>query len=133
MMDLNEDNFLIFAMKAYNSPNCIMAEFESDLKRIKYIKRLIRKYKTTGEIKERLLLNHIIVLSNVFGVEASVRILFFKLSEEDYSILKTVLLFVNHLPKIVIGINGKNLCTGDIHIDLTISKKLMDIYRKTSD
>ena len=74
MMDITEDNFLIFAMKSYNSPNCIMAEFESDLKRIKYIKRLIRKYRTSGEIKERLLLNHIIVLANVFGVEASVRI-----------------------------------------------------------
>jgi hypothetical protein len=131
MMDITEDNFLIFAMKSYNSPNCIMAEFESDLKRIKYIKRLIRKYRTSGEIKERLLLNHIIVLANVFGVEASVRILFFKLPESDYPILKPFLLFVNYLPRVVLGINGKNIVTSDIHIDLDISRRLMDIYRKS--
>lgn len=130
MIDLTEDNFLIFAMKSYNSPNCVMSEFESDLKRIKYIKRLMKKYKSTGEIKERLLLNHIIVMSNVFGVEASIRILFFKIDEEDYSILKPFLLFINHLPKIVLGINGKNIDTSSIHIDIGISKKLMDIYRK---
>lgn len=130
-MDITEDNFLIFAIKSYNSPNCIMDEFESDLKRIKYIKRLIRKYRISGEMKERLLLNHIIVLANVFGVEASVRILFFKLSESDYPVLKPFLLFVNYLPRVVMGINGKNIITGDIHIDLDISRRLMDIYRKT--
>lgn len=129
-MDINNENFLIYAMKSYNSPNCIISEFESDLKRIKYIKRLIKKYRTSGDLKEHLLLNHIIVLSNVFGAEHSVRILFFKLSEEDYPILKTFLLFINHLPKVVHGINGKNINTSDIHIDPSISRKLIDIYKK---
>ena len=63
--NLNDDNFIIYAMKAYDRPNCVMSEFEEDLSRIKYVKRLIKRYKTTGELKERLILNHIIVLSNV--------------------------------------------------------------------
>jgi hypothetical protein len=130
MDNLTSDNFLIYAMKCYNSPNCILSEFESDLKRLKYIKRLIKKYRNDGDLKEHLLLNHIIVLSNVFGAENSVRILFFKFPEEDYPILKTFLLFINHLPKVVLGINGKNILTSDIKIDLDISKKLMEIYRK---
>ena len=93
--NLNDDNFLIYAMKAYESPNTILSEFEDDLKRIKYVKRLIKKYKLTGDLRERLILNHIIVLSNVFGVEPTVRMLFFKFDEEDYHILKTFLLFLN--------------------------------------
>ena len=77
--DLNDENFLLFAMKAYESPTCILSEFEEDLKRIKYVKRLIKRYKTTGELKERLILNHLIILSNVFGTKNSVRMLFYKL------------------------------------------------------
>ena len=132
MNNLTDENFLLYAMKCYNSPNCVISEFEGDLKRIKYIKRLIKKYKTTGDLKERLILNHIIVLSNVFGVEASVRILFFKLSEDDYPVIKSFLLFVNHLPKIVYGINGRNLNTSDIHIDIEAGKRLMEISKKSS-
>ena len=87
--DLNDDNFLIFAMKCYDSPKCIMSEFEEDLKRIKYIKRLIKRYRTTGELEERLILNHLIILSNVFGTKNAVRMLFYKIDKEDYNILKT--------------------------------------------
>ena len=86
----------MFAIKAYNKPNCIMSEFEEDIKRIKYVKRLIKKYVVTGDLKERLILNHIIILSNVFGIEATVRMLFLKLDEKHYPILKTFLLFLNH-------------------------------------
>ena len=88
--NLTDDNFMLYAMKCYDSPNAIMSEFEEDLKRIKYIKRLIKRYKTTGELKERLILNHIIILSNVFGTRNAVRMLFFRLDEEDYQILKNV-------------------------------------------
>lgn len=125
--NLTDDNFLIYAMKCYNSPNCIMSEFEGDLKRLKYIKRLIKKYKATGDLKERLILNHIIVLSNVFGTEACVRMLFFKFDSKEYHILKTFLLFLNYLPKIVLGIKGININTSDITIDLVVAKRLRTI------
>jgi hypothetical protein len=125
--NLNEDNFIMYAIKCYDNPNCVMSEFEEDLKRIKYIKRLIKRYKTTGELKERLILNHIIVLSNVFGTEAAVRMLFYKFDKEDYEILKTFLLFLNYMPKIVFGINDTNILSSTISIDLFVAKRLRDI------
>lgn len=125
--NLTDENFMIYAMKAYDKPNCIMSEFEEDLKRIKYIKRLIKKYKITGDLKERLILNHIIVLGNVFGVETSVRMLFFKFDEEDYPILKTFLLFLNYMPKIIEKINNRILHSSDIGIDLFVGKRLREI------
>lgn len=125
--DLNDDNFLMFAMKAYDSPNCIMSEFEEDLKRIKYVKRLIKRYKTTGELKERLILNHLIILSNVFGTKNSVRMLFYKIDEEDYDILKTFLLFLDYMPNIVLGIRGKNINSSDVTVNLFVGKRLRDI------
>lgn len=125
--ELNEDNFIIYAMKCYDSPNCIMSEFEEDLKRLKYIKRLIKKYKATGELKDRLILNHIIVMSNVFGTEAAVRMLFYKFDSDDYSILKTFLIFLNYMPKVILGIKGKNIHSSDITIDLFVAKRLRDI------
>jgi hypothetical protein len=124
---LNDDNFLIFAMKCYDSPNTILSEFEEDLKRIKYVKRLIKRYKTTGELKERLILNHLIILSNVFGTRNAVRMLFYKVDEEDYDILKTFLLFLDYMPTIVDGIRGKNIYSGDISIDLFVGKRLRAI------
>jgi hypothetical protein len=125
--NLNDDNFMMYAIKSYNSPNCIMSEFEDDMKRLKYIKRLIKRYRTTGELKERLILNHIIVLSNVFGTEATVRMLFYKFDPEDYSILKTFLLFLNYMPNVVIGISSKNIISGDIGIDIFVGKRLRSI------
>jgi hypothetical protein len=122
-----DDNFLIFAMKAYDKPNCIMSEFEEDLKRIKYIKRLIRRYKITGELKERLILNHLIILTNVFGVESSVKMLFYKLDREDYDILKTFLLFLNFMPQMIRGIKGININSSDISIDIFVVKRLRSI------
>ena len=76
--DLNDDNFMIYAMKCYESPNCIMSEFENDIKRTKYLKRLFRRYKVTNILKERLILNHIIVLYNLFG-DHTTKFLFFKI------------------------------------------------------
>ena len=118
---------MLYAMKAYDKPNAIVSEFEEDLKRIKYVKRLINRYKDTGELKERLILNHIIILSNVFGVEPAVRMLFYKLDVVDYMILKTFLLFLNFMPKYINGIGGKYINSSDIGIDVIIGKKLKDL------
>ena len=125
--NLNDENFMIYAMKCYDSPNCIMSEFEEDLKRIKYIKRLIKRYKTTGELKERLILNHIIILSNVFGTRNAVRMLFFKLDEQDYQILKTFLMFLDYMPNYITGIRGKDIWSRNISVDLFVGKRLRDI------
>ena len=124
---LNDENFLIFAMKAYDSPNTILSEFEEDLKRIKYVKRLIKRYKSTGELKERLILNHLIILSNVFGTKSSVRMLFFKIDEEDHHILKSFLMFLRTMPEVVEGIRGRNIRSVNIPIDLFVCQRLKDI------
>jgi len=124
MIDLNDDTFLIYAAKAYNSPTCILSELEDDLKRIKYLKRLFRRYKITNLLKERLILNHIILLTNVFGPEETTRILFYKIDKEDYDVLKTFLLYLNLLPELVRGIKGKNIITSDIPVDLDIANVL---------
>jgi len=121
--DLNEDNFLIYAMKCYTSPHCIMSEFESDIKRTKYLKKLFRRYKATKELKVRLILNHLILLYNVFGPD-STRILFYKIDERDYDILKTFLIYLNFMPEKVIGIKGKTILSSDILIDLHIAEIL---------
>jgi hypothetical protein len=115
--DLNDDNFLLYAIKCYSKPNAIMSEFEEDLNRIQYIKRLITKYRDSGEFKGRLILNHITVLYNVFGVEGATRILFFKLDEKDYEIIKPFLLFLSYMPIVVRGIRGKNYLSAQIEMD----------------
>jgi len=125
--DLNSDNIMIYAMKAYDRPDCILSEFKEDLKRFNYLKRLFFRYRKTGEVKERLVINHIIVLYNVFGVEVCTRMFFYKMNEEDYSIIKTYLLFLNYMPSIVRGINGKDINTNDIPVDLTVAEALRTI------
>jgi hypothetical protein len=124
---LNDDNFLIYAMKCYNAPHCILSEFESDIKRIKYLKRLFRRYKVTKSLKERLILNHIILLNNVFGPEATTKILFYKIDERDYDILKTFLAYLNIAPEMVYGINGKNIRLSDIPLDINVAEILRQI------
>jgi hypothetical protein len=122
--DLNEDNFMLYAAKAYTSPHCIMSEFEGDIKRTKYLKRLFRRYKVTKSLKERLILNHIILLNNVFGTESTARILFYKIDERDYDLLKTFLSYLNILPDVIYGINGKTIYTGDIPLNDDIAEIL---------
>ena len=124
--DLNDETFTIFAIKAYDKPNCVMSEFNEDLKRIKYVKRLFIKYQKTKQIKERLVINHLIVLYNVFGSKAATRILFYKISEKYYSTLKTFLIFLNQMPDHVLRIRGKNIRSSDISVDL----RLAEILRK---
>ena len=97
---LSEDNFLLYAIKMYDNPLCRgMSEFYEDINRIKYIKRLFNKYETKKILKERLLLNHIMILNNVFGVEPCARILFFKIEPKYHSFLKSFLYFLQILPK----------------------------------
>ena len=125
--DLNDDNFLIYAMKCYNAPHCIISEFESDIKRTKYLKRLFRRYKITKSLKERLILNHIILLNNVFGPEHTPRILFYKIDERDYDILKTFLAYLNIVPEMIYGVRGKNISVTDIPIDVNVAEILRQI------
>ena len=125
--DLNEDNFLMYAMKAYTSPHYVMSEFEGDLKRTKYLKRLFRRYKITKSLKERLVLNHLILLYNVFGVEPATRILFFRIDEVDYDVLKTFLTYLNYMPDFVKGINGKDIVSSNISIDENVLEILKTI------
>lgn len=125
--DLNSDNFLIYAMKAYDKPNCIMSEFKEDMKRFNYLKRLFRRYRKLGELRERLVINHIIVLYNVFGVEAATRLLFYKMVKDDYSALKTYLLFLNYMPLVVKGIRGQDIISSNIEVDMLIAEVLRNI------
>jgi hypothetical protein len=104
-----------------------MSEFENDLKRTKYLKRLFRRYKVTKSLKERLILNHIILLNNVFGPDATPRILFFKIDEKDYDVLKTFLCYLNLMPEMVYGINGNDISSYDIPLDPNVAKILLEI------
>ena len=95
---ITPDNVIMYAIKHYDNPHCMgEKEFEDDLKRFKYIKRLLRKYYDTGILKERLLLNHIIVLNNVFGADACATLLLFKIQDQYWPAMKAFLLFLNIL------------------------------------
>ena len=124
--DLTNDNILIYAVKAYDKPNCIMSEFKEDMKRFNYLKRLFKRYRKVGELREQLVLNHLVVICNVFGPEVATRILFFKMSKDDYSALKTYLLFLSCMPERVKGIKGHDIISSEIPVDMTIA----DVLRK---
>ena len=117
--DLNEKNFLLYAMKEYNNPQCTeVEEFNDDLKKIKYIKRLLNQYVSEGVLKERLLLNHIIIFYNVFPPAAATRILFFKIEERFWPILKPFLFYLKLIPEDRIeSIMGKEIKTNEILMD----------------
>ena len=98
---LNEANFLIYAMHYYDNTQCYsLAEFEDDLKKFLYLKKLISRYKNNGDLKERLILNHIIVLYNLFG-EATTKMLFYKVDEECWDVLVTFLVYLNLMPETI--------------------------------
>jgi len=97
--ELNEGNYLLFAIKFYNNPQAVTRDdFESDLKRIRYIKRLLKRYKKDGELKVHLILNHLIVLFNVFD-DATIPLLFYHLEEDLWSSIKSFLVFLNRVPE----------------------------------
>ena len=96
--NITTENVMMFAIKHYDNPQCEgEKEFHDDMKRFKYIKRLLRKHKESGILKERLLLNHIIILNNLFGPEACVTLLLFKIQKEYWETLKSFLLYLNIL------------------------------------
>ena len=122
--DLTNDNILIYAVKAYDKPNCIMSEFKEDMKRFNYLKRLFKRYRKVGELREQLVLNHLVVICNVFGPEVATRILFFKMSKDDFPALKTYLLFLSCMPERVKGIKGHDIISSEILVDMTIAEVL---------
>lgn len=125
---LDETNFLLYAAKHYDNPHCYdTLEFYDDLNRFKYIKRLFNRYEETGELKERLIINHLTVLYNIFGVEAATRLLFLKLRGQ-YHFLKPFLVLMGYMPEVVsaIGIDGKNVLSSSIPMD----ENIVNILRK---
>lgn len=115
--ELTEDNFIMYAIKHYDNPGCLgLIEFHDDLRRFKYLKRLLKKYIDTGDLRERLIINHLVVLNNLFGVEAASKMLVFKTKSEHWSQLKTFLLYLN-----------MNL--GELE-DVTFDNKIVEILRK---
>ena len=131
--DLNEKNFLLYAMQHYNNPQCIeVEEFNDDLKKIKYIKRLFNQYVAEGTLKERLLLNHIIIFYNVFPPKAATRILFYKIEEQFWPILKTFLFYLKLMPEDKIeSIMGREIKTSDISFDQTVVDSLREFDRES--
>jgi len=125
--NLTNDNIMIFAMKAYDKPNCIMSEFKEDMKRFNYLKRLFKRYRKLGELREQLVLNHLVILYNVFGPEVATKLLFFQMSKDDYSALKTYLLFLSCMPEKVKGIKGHDIISSEISVDMTIAHALREI------
>ena len=123
--DLNEKNFLLYAMKEYDNPQCVQVEeFYDDLKKVKYIKRLFNQYLNEGVLKERLLLNHIIVFYNVFPVRSATRMLFLKIEEKFWPILKTFLVYLSYMPEIIDSINGRTILSADIQLDQGVVDRL---------
>ena len=126
--DLTEENFLMFAMREYNNMQCTdIEEFHDDLKKIKYIKRLFNIYKNDGQLKERLILNHLIVFYNVFPAYAGTRILFYKIEEHFWPMLKTFLIFLDRMPNKIESIRGKEIISTNIKLDDGIVTKLRTI------
>lgn len=120
---LNDSNFLLYAMHHYDNPQCHnIAEFEDDLKKFIYLKKLIYRYKNTGELRERLIINHIIVLYNIFG-EATTRMLFFKIEKPLWNELVTFLVFLNRMPE---DIPEYGIRLSDIKLD----ENIISILRK---
>lgn len=115
---------MMYAMKAYDKPDCIMSEFKDDMKRFNYLKRLFRRYRKVDELREQLVLNHLVVLYNVFGPEVTSRMLFFKMSKDDYPALKTYLLFLSIMPERIRGIKGQDIISSDIPIDPRVAEVL---------
>lgn len=123
--ELNSENFLLFAIKNYENPQAVTREdFDKDLNHFKYIKRLLKRYKSTGELKVHLLLNHFIVLYNIFG-EATTPMLFYKIDEQDLrSCLKTFVVFLGKLPEF------PHTYIHDLEIDNNCLRELISFYNE---
>ena len=120
--ELNNDNFLLFAIKHYESPQAVTKEdFERDLNHFKYIKRLLKRYRSTGELRIHLLINHFIILYNIFG-EAATPMLFFKIEKELWSALKSFIMFLGKFPEY------PKSSIHDIQVDLYCLSELYKTY-----
>jgi hypothetical protein len=96
--ELTEDNFILFASRNYNNPQCTnIDEFFNDLQRFKYIKKLFKRYHGTKELQERLIINHIVILYNIFGIRPTNKMMFYKIDAEYWPVLKTFLIYLNYL------------------------------------
>jgi hypothetical protein len=125
--NLTQENYMMFAMKWYSNPHCTdILEFKDDLKRIRYVNRLFYKYMKTGELRERLILNHLVVLYNMFESRALTRILIMQ-CEEYLHYLKPFLIFLNYWTDDIGLVNGKKIRDSDISLDNTIVEKLRQI------
>ena len=120
--ELNEENFLLFAIKHYENPQAVTKEdFDKDLNHFKYIKRLLKRYQNGGELKTHLLLNHFIILYNIFG-DAATPMLFFKIESDLWSTMKTLVIFLNKLPEY------PKCYIHDIPVDLECLQSLYRVY-----
>jgi len=122
--NLNDENLLMYAIKCYDTPNCVMSEFHEDYSRIYLLKKLFTKYLNNSELNTRLILNHIVIVYNVFGSEGATRLLFFHLKEEHYPLLKPFLILLNFMPDAVYGIDGVDILSSEISLDEEIVKCL---------
>jgi|TARA_R110002124_G_scaffold100802_3_gene248112 hypothetical protein len=126
-MILTELNIELYAAKGYENPNCVsIEEFVEDFNRLRYIKRLIRRYSQNGELKERLILNHLVILYNTFDNDTCTRLLFFKL-KKYLEYITPFLLLLNRLPKTVLDENNNIIYTSDIKMNQYIIDKLRKI------
>ena len=120
--ELNDDNFKLFAIKNYENPQAVTeADLDKDLNHFKYINRLLKRYKNTGELKSHLIINHFIVLYNIFG-EAATPMLFHKIEPELWPVMKTFVLFLNKLPEY------PHCYIHDIDVDVACLEELQKIY-----
>jgi len=125
--DLTEKNFPLFAAKCYQDPNCIdVLEFQQDVDRIKYIKRLFRRYEVDGDLKERLILNHLVVLYNVFDPSSLTRMLALKLNDHLH-VLKPFLAYLGYWPGTIDGVNGINIDGTGVPTDENVANVLRQI------
>lgn len=115
--ELNEDNWMMYASKYYKNIQCTsVEEFYDDLQRFKYLKRLLKRYFNNDDLQERLILNHIIVLNNVFGIEESNKMLFYKIDKDHWHILKTFLVYLNYI-------------TEDAYVDIPLDQNIIKVLR----
>lgn len=120
---LSEDNFLVYAMHHYDNPQCHnIEEFDKDLRIFLYLKKLITRYKQSDELRERLILNHIIVLYNIFGTAAT-NMLFYKIDEKYWDVLVTFLVYLERMPE---SVPQYGIRTSDISLD----EKIINALRK---
>lgn len=129
MEKLDESNALLYAAKHYTNPHCYdTVEFYEDLNRFKYIKRLLNKYQESGDLKDRLIINHLTVIYNVFGVKAGTRLLALKM-QEQLGLIKPFLVLMGTMPDVIenIGIEGKTYYSSDIVMDEFIVNQLRNI------